>query len=1143
MSASAPPLTTTLNGYTGTLPVVTLAAYDADGNRTAAISANRASTLYSYDHLGRPVTTTEPAVALSSAPLVVTPTVALNSGGGATGRFGADANSSGGNTDSTGAAIDASGVLNPAPQAVYQSRHYGAGVGYAIAGLTPGAAYRVRLHFADYLKTGPGQRLFTVALNGAPVLTTFDIIAAAGAPNRAIVEEVTVNADSGGRIGLQFSGVLDNAQVNGIEVIPTTAIRETTGYDAEGNAVRTTDARGAVTTSSYDPLGRQVATTNPVSGTSITTYNATEQISTQDAQGNVTRESYDAAGRLLQATDAVTGTVQYGYDAAGNTLAITTGDTSGNVIQVETRQYDALNRAITDTVAGPNGASPQTTTTRYDPDGNVSQVNQPTGTTTVDTYDLADQLVTSETDGAPVASATGLNQTTYRYDAAGNLRATVDPDGRATTTTYDGDSRVTQSVDITGTTTITTTNQYDPDGNTLQTTTQTQGSDGSTQTSVTTDAYNAADWTTSETVDGATTTLGYDAAGQVRGETPPGIASPVTRALDPQGREVALSEAISGTTPATSTTGYNANDLPVTWTVPGGVAQAVQYDANNNVTQVTATGPGGASGNATRALARAAQSAAYNPQAVTNPTLSSTYAYHYDSAQRIDQLTTISGTDAIGYNAQGRLASDCGPQVVAVGGCYTYQYDGNGNSTLGVNRDGHLNHGLYNTLNELVQGYTESYPATATVSYGYDAAGDTTAITTPVGLTNPTDPHALNTHFQYDAQGRLTMATYLSKGALVTLTQAYNAQGQRSRYSLSSNGAPPLDTFFTYDAAGHVSQETVITNTATGPKLVFDNLYVYTQDGRPWMFLHTDPTTTPATVPYWYTLDGQGDVVAVTDQSGAVVDRYAYNQWGRETGNDATDEEVPQQLRYRGLYYDEQPARYWMSDNRAYDPALERYLQPAPSTRSYVFAGDNPMGGGPDERIGEGAPLGEPLTAEEQLRFQMPEQPSYVTDSDITRLESDTNPRRPIRYNNAINSLTGPEGTVRVVVAGKGGAGGDVQFFREGEQEPFLSREVKVFTSPKLNSFADEVVDGAKSIHYHGEIWIEISEPEYLAAGQFGGVRNLINKRFADTLTEFSKRGIPVQQFQGVRITVFDTRGRLYAYQYSLGQALQSGRR
>jgi len=247
VASYAPAITTTLNGYTGTLPVVTLAAYDADGHRTAETSANRTSTLYSYDHLGRPVQTTEPAVALYNAPLSVTPTVALNSGGGATGRFGADTTYSGGSMDSTGTAIDTSGVSSPAPQAVYQSRRYGASFGYAIPGLTPGAAYRVRLHVADYLKTGPGQRLFNVAINGTPVLTTFDIVAA-GAPKRAIVEEVTVNADGSGRIGLQFNGVLDNAQVSGIEAIPTAARRETTQYDAEGNAVATTDALGAVTT-------------------------------------------------------------------------------------------------------------------------------------------------------------------------------------------------------------------------------------------------------------------------------------------------------------------------------------------------------------------------------------------------------------------------------------------------------------------------------------------------------------------------------------------------------------------------------------------------------------------------------------------------------------------------------------------------------------------------------------------------------------------------------------------------------------------------------------------------------------------------------------------------------------------------------
>ncbi len=495
-SSSAPPLTTTLNGYTGTLPVVTLAAYDADGNRTASTSANRNSVTYSYDHLGQQVGTTEPAVALYTAPLVVTPTVALNSGGGTAGAFGADSNYSGGNTYATGAAIDTSGVLNPAPQAVYQSERYGnVSYVYVVPGLTPRAAYRVRLHFAEIYFSAPGQRVFTVAINGQPVLTTFDIVAVAGAPNRALVEEVTGTADSGGNLTLAFTSIVGNAKINGIELIPTTAIQESTGYDADGNAISTTDANGATTTSSYDPLGRQVSMTNPVSGTSLITYNATEQVSTQDAQGNVTSS---------------------GYDAAGNTVAITTGDTSGNMTQLDTRTYDALNRVISDTVTGPGGVA-QTSATYDDKDGNVYQTVQPTGLATVNTYDLADQLVTSESDGTPVQTATHQTQSVYKYDLAGNGIETIDPDGRDTVTSYDGDGRTTQSVattpGVTGTTTLTTTLGYDPDGNTLAQTVQTCDPSGAVQTFTDTATYDAADRDTSATDNGLTTVDGYDAVG------------------------------------------------------------------------------------------------------------------------------------------------------------------------------------------------------------------------------------------------------------------------------------------------------------------------------------------------------------------------------------------------------------------------------------------------------------------------------------------------------------------------------------------------------------------------------------------------------------------------------------------------------
>jgi len=891
-SASTPPITTTLNGTTTTAPVTTSESYDGDGNRTAATAANRASTLYNYDHLGRQAQTTEPAVALYNAPLIVTPTVALNSGGGTTGAFSADAFYSGGGTYSTGAAIDTSGVISAAPQAVYQSERYGA-LSYVIPGLTAGAAYRVRLHFAEIFFSAPGQRVFNVAINGSPVLSAFDIVTAAGGPNRALVEEFIANADSGGHLTVQFTNVVDNAKVSGIEIIPTTARRETTGYDGEGNAVRTTDALGAVTTSSYDPLGRQVSTTNPVSGTTITTYNATEQIATQDPQGNTTTDQYDAAGRLIQATDALTGTVQYGYDAAGNTTAITTGDTSGSVIQVETQQYDALNRAITDTVAGPNGASPQTTTTRYDPDGNVYQINQPNGTTTVDTYDLADDLVTSETDGAPVLTPTHQNQSVYRYDAAGNQVETVDPDGRDTVTTLDGDNRavgeVSTTPSVTGTTTMTTTTGDDPDGNTLAQTVQTRDPAGNVQTFTGTSTYNAADWTTSTTDNGVTTSYGYDAAGQQRTQTYQNGAATATMTLDAEGRLTALGDGAGHT----SSFGYNANDQTTAITLPNGVSEQASYDANGRLTAWHDPGPG---------------------QNVT-------YAYGHDAASRVTSFTAVSGTDTLTYNPQNRLASDCGPQVVAqsTDHCYHWTYDGTGNiSTTTVDAGSPVTYTYtYNPqTNELTTLYAPAYANNMTY-YGYDGSGNTTAITSPVGG-SLTAPGAINTHLGYNAAGRISSVT-LKDGRTIAIM--YNAAGQRASYSaLSATRQTLYSAQFSY-SGGALSQASVVSATAGGGTMSYTDSYLDGGDGRPIEFTRVQNGTTNY---YWYEYDGRGDVVSVTDSTGNVVDSYEYDQWGEEL-TDTTHETVPQRLRAGAMWYDAEMQVQWLWDggtNRYYDPDL-----------------------------------------------------------------------------------------------------------------------------------------------------------------------------------------------------------------------------
>jgi hypothetical protein len=51
------------------------------------------------------------------------------------------------------------------------------------------AGYTIRLHFAEPEEIGPGERVFDVLLQGEPILKSFDVVQAAGAPRRALVKE------------------------------------------------------------------------------------------------------------------------------------------------------------------------------------------------------------------------------------------------------------------------------------------------------------------------------------------------------------------------------------------------------------------------------------------------------------------------------------------------------------------------------------------------------------------------------------------------------------------------------------------------------------------------------------------------------------------------------------------------------------------------------------------------------------------------------------------------------------------------------------------------------------------------------------------------------------------------------------------
>ena len=80
-------------------------------------------------------------------------------------------------------------------------------------------AYRVRLHFAELNKTAAGQRVFDVRLEGATVLSGFDVFAAAGGIDRAVVREFPVTITDG-KVTLDFLRRVENAKISAIEIIP-----------------------------------------------------------------------------------------------------------------------------------------------------------------------------------------------------------------------------------------------------------------------------------------------------------------------------------------------------------------------------------------------------------------------------------------------------------------------------------------------------------------------------------------------------------------------------------------------------------------------------------------------------------------------------------------------------------------------------------------------------------------------------------------------------------------------------------------------------------------------------------------------------------------------------------------------------------
>ncbi len=994
-SVTSPPITTSLNGTTSNAPVTTGYGADADGNVTTVTSPNGNATTTTYDPLGRPLTTMGPAVPLyQGGP--ASPSVTLGYDGD-------------GNVVTTTDALNESTVraYDPLGRLVARSNPLGATAFYTYTATELSATQDNAGNVTAYGYDAAGR--LTSALDPTGVTTAYQRDAVGNTV--AITTPLDANGASAVR-SVQYDA-LNRPTITTItgvgEVTPTAPRVSSVSYDADGNVALRVAPNGDQTDSQYDLAGRPRETDVYAASSSVQSPLAQDLYSFDAADNPVggtsfnqyaRASSFDGANRPLAAQSCLqvcpstpnVGTVPT-FDPDGNLVSLARQDTSAggssttltyNAADWLTSQDDGQGQ----TAYGYDAAGRVRTQSLALGSGQVTATDNAAGLTTRIDSTIIDQLMTTNArraqrrgrvSGAPVLTTTGrASGLTTAALATATRTPTARPMATRTATarptaTRTATSRPTATRTATSKPTPTKTATAATTAPTATATraplpTPTRTATGTTAPTLTATATGTPTVTATSTATATATSTATPTATNTPTatltSTPTATATPTTT---PTATDTATPTPSPTPTVATSTSsvsdlfGYTADALPYTATLDAGQAGEVGeerfYDGDNRLlcTQARST-------NLTQTGALAAS-----------------YVYAY-SALGVTTAVTPGGSVCglapqpaqarlLGYDALGRLTSSTGLPA------YLWSYDGNGNlasvyATGGVtatyayaNADGTEPAGWL--PNELVA--TTYGPSTGAQrsAYGYDGSGNTVAVTDTAGA-SPSG-QALSEALTYNAEGRLASAANTTG---VTMTVAYNAQGLRSSIAVTDAHPEyntPSSTSFSETLqyrGGRVGQVTV---TEPG-QATFTETFVYRQDGEPLELLYT--VAGQATVRYWYETDGRGDVTALTNAQGVVVDQYAYDPWGRllpkdTFGHALTLEGVPQPLRYRGYWWDgwydgagayndktyastdSRPAAWYWLTNRAYDPALERFLQPDPSAqdgvRSYAYCHDAPV--------------------------------------------------------------------------------------------------------------------------------------------------------------------------------------------------------
>jgi len=663
----------------------------------------------------------------------------------------------------------------------------------------------------------------------------------------------------------------------------------TYSYDAQGRTLSVTDPMGAVTTYGYDADGHSLTTVVDATGVALTTtytYDGAGKTLTVTTGANTsaaitTQYVYDNLERLSQtivAPGTLNLTTGYAYDANNNLISKT--DANGNVTRYV---YDEANEKIF--TIDPTGAVTQTT---YDADGHVTTTRTYATVLTASQLSALGNMPTPAAVSAMLTASSADRLTQRAYNADGQVVYQIDG-GSVTQLSYNAAGQVTQthryaialSASLSPTATAATVAAaVTPSGNDLFTTT----------------AYNA-DGQAVYAIDGAgdvTQTL-YDAAGRVTQTivyaTPLNGAQVVSLGSTPTTAQISALITTSASDRTTATSYDSAGRAVYSIDATGAVTQT-SYDADGRVTSTHAYAT------ALTAAQRSALGSAPTPAQIAGVLTASasdaiTYSV-YDSAgelrYHIDPMGYVTETR---YDASGRAVETLAyanainlsgeSSALQAGTALGWLAHQVGANTGNPDSSAQATLTLYDAAGHVAFTVQQNGTVAQVTGYTYDANGNVTAKSV-YGSTLGLNPSAALSAQFTTASVAGAVATFTAKETTTTVYDADN----RAVYTIDALGDV---TQTSYDAFGRVIETqqyaTPITlpgtiNTSTVAAAVSAagtsgaRLTTTTYDPRGDVLITGDALGTHTT----YTYNALGQKLSETNRDGASW-TYSYDTAGR----------------------------------------------------------------------------------------------------------------------------------------------------------------------------------------------------------------------------------------------------------------------